>query len=462
LSALSLVLLALDLVPLNGMAAVARTAVEKSLDVREALEGRASADRALELARERYRPQIVPSIGTNMASNSGVGRESNLNASVSLEQNLPIGSDILVVPGWTRGGGWDTDSLSVSVRQPLLRGRSPTANLRELRSAEEGVRRAGRALESAVTTVVMRAIRTGASIQVAFEKVRVLEGAESAVDKVVLLSETRGRAGLSTSMDVLRARFQAASVREERQSAIQELGIARESLRVQLDLEEGSLGEVSLETRSPPPPSRESAPERPELRNAHAAVREADDAATAAKQGMLPVLDLLAGLNYSRSVLPDGSRLPSQVFQFGFVGAPGDVRRVAQRAAYQEAEQASVRAKRTLRRVEQGLQEEVRNARARLERLEKSVVLQGERALQSEARAAIADARYRNGLADNFDLLEAATEERGARIALASAEADRVVAVHELVAARGGYLDWFEASFGLNLRVLAGLEEPGN
>ena len=121
-----------------------------------------------------------------------------------------------------------------------------------------------------------------------------------------------------------------------------------------------------------------------------------------------------------------------------------------------------MRAKRTLRRVEQGLQEEVRNARARLERLEKSVVLQGERALQSEARAAIADARYRNGLADNFDLLEAATEERGARIALASAEADRVVAVHELVAARGGYLDWFEASFGLNLRVLAGLEEPGN
>jgi outer membrane protein TolC len=68
-------------------------------------------------------------------------------------------------------------------------------------------------------------------------------------------------------------------------------------------------------------------------------------------------------------------------------------------------------------------------------------LLRAEQIKQAEGKLALAEVKFRHGMADNFSIIETETELQNARIGLLSEEVDSALSVYRLAAITGHLLD---------------------
>jgi outer membrane protein TolC len=107
-------------------------------------------------------------------------------------------------------------------------------------------------------------------------------------------------------------------------------------------------------------------------------------------------------------------------------------------------------AARALVQTQERARDEIRSLGRQLERLRKQEEIQREQIEQAASKLAIAEAKFRNGLASNFDFMEAETELRNAQVALLSAQRDLVPAAHRLLNGEGLYDGWLKETYAVD------------
>jgi outer membrane protein TolC len=170
------------------------------------------------------------------------------------------------------------------------------------------------------------------------------------------------------------------------------------------------------------------------------------------RHAILPDLNASFTMAYRKAEVDGilGTVAPSGVTWTLSVSSSAEIRRSAQRAAYQDALDRVEIAARALVQTQERARNEIRSLGRQLERLRKQEAIQREQIEQAASKLAIAEAKFRNGLASNFDFLEAETELRNAQVALLAAQRDLGPAAHRLLNGSGQFEDWLKETHAVD------------
>jgi len=181
---------------------------------------------------------------------------------------------------------------------------------------------------------------------------------------------------------------------------------------------------------------------RVELDQAADTVREAKRLSRVSKENIWPRLDVV--FNYSRfgsgDKFGESTRFDEDSWGVNLVTST-DLARTVERAAYDQSllNVRSARRNNSLERdnVARQVKRDLRNLR----RSEKTIEIKEEQIGQVKGQLELAQVKFRWGLANNFDLIQAETELRLAETSLLSAVLDYIVGSHRLRAALGTLLE---------------------
>ena len=338
--------------------------------------------------------------------------------------------------------------MRLLLTQPLLRGFGPTATHFELVNSRRARESQERALELGRQRL---AVQVASAFYQIVQQRQLRAVAEQSLERSEVLrraSEARLEVGLVSKLDVFRAQLQAAQAEESMVRADAALDDALERFRVLLGLSPTDPTEPDAVTL---PESQDAAPEplqalvaralanRLEIEETRDLAGDARRSASLARQSLLPQLDLNLGLTRAGfgTTLGESFRGADRGFTF-FVTTSYPLARAAAVAAKATAELEVAARDRTLAQRRLEIESEVRGAAREMERIRKSIDLQGKAVEVAEQQLRLATLRYQRGLASNFDVVDAEGNLTLARTALVGLRTSYQIARIELLRVTGG------------------------
>ena len=439
-----------------------RLARENSFEILDQETYLRGSQRHEQLARHDFAVQMTPTLSaftlgnpnTNPVGSPGVTVEtpstSLYHGGLRVSKLFDVGTTVSVEPYYEWGSGNKVSGLAASLSQPLLRGVAPVYVRSGLDSASSQVKVAGWSQLQSCLATILGVVDQLAALGELQERHRLYSEALLSMETKLTITEARERAGLASSLDVLRTRIERTNLRDLVASASEQLGDAADRLRFTLRLPPG-LPVRGLFGPEDGPKEAEADSDisgRFDVRIAAEGLSDARRQVRVARHAILP--DLTAALTMS---LQGGTTeytlpaLPSWTFS---LRSSGELGRVAERASYQDALDRVEIAARALVQTQERARDEVRSLGRHLDRLRKQEAIQREQIEQAASKLAIAEAKFRNGLASNFDFLEAETELRNAQVAFLGAQRDLAPATHRLLAGTGRYENWLKETYAVD------------
>lgn len=415
-----------------------------------------SGARQVTVQRRAFGVKVYPGLALDTFEGEDAGTGGG-RAGVNVTKRMTTGTEVSVEPYFERQSGYRAEGVLGSLRQPVLRGISATYNRSALDGAIFQLRSQLRAQEQTTTATLLSAVGELLRLWRLDETRRVLSDSLAGLEKRVGITEARERVGLATTLDLFRVKIERTSVKDQLDAAQEDAATARDRLRYLLSLDPSvdivplvsaadDLVDPSLRGIATDPEGQ-----RAEVRQAVDALAEARRGARVARHALLPDLSLELGFEYRdvRSSLGGFDAGPDTRWMLS-LRSSGDLTRDSERATFADSvDQVSV-AERSLERTRQRVRDEIRAAFRSLERSRKQEGNQKEQILQASAKLAVAESKFENGLADNFDVLQAEGELRTARLSLLQARTDAVLGMHQVMAAAGLYLNWIEETLGVS------------
>jgi outer membrane protein len=395
-------------------------------------------------ARAQFFPKLTPSFQRALTDTGAVAART---FSLGAQQRVPWSNGTLEATGALRTDpladpalGRASD-LSLSLKQPLLRGFGPTASFREITLA----RRAREAQERAFVRQEQDLIvRVTASFYQVVRQRQLMTVARQSLDRsenLLRASEARMRAGLASKLDVYRAELSLSYAQTAMISAETELQTGLEDFRVLLgrnpmDAVEPAAVTLSedehLQLRLEPLPVLvdRALANRLDLQETHDLVDDARRTASLARQNLLPQLDLTASMTRKGLGPSFGSSLgalgDNRVEMFLSTSYP--LERSSDRLSKALADMAVAASQRSFAQRRLEIEAEVRQAVRNLDRIVKNVELQRKGVDLAAQQHRLATLRYQRGIASNFDVVEAEEKLVAARAMLIGLLSDFQVA----------------------------------
>jgi outer membrane protein TolC len=415
-------------------------AVEKALahndrliDARDNVEQAGNGVRA---ARSYFRPKLIP----NILGSFGQTDISNQTYRLDLSQRLTTGTElragVATITQQNQLGSFYDSEANFSLNQPLLRGFGRTVTRRSLTSAEvrlDDTRRQQVLAERQVTVEVV-----GAYYRLVAQKRAVLD-AEKSLERARQLLEASSaklQAGKVSQLDVFRAQQLVAQA----EGSLLDAQAAAEDAHDQLRFLMGRGYDFVFEVVDEIPfvqgsMAREDAVEialreRPELAAAQAIASEAERSLKAARNQLLPQLDVNLALTGRKTSEDFGTSLKFEDFTFNTffaISLPGDRTQLA--TEFHNALIERDRQRRQLQTLRMRITDEARRAARELQRLLRTLEVADQSLGFAEKEAEVANLRFQRGLSNNLDLVNA---EAG----LLAAQSRRVGVLAELAVAR--------------------------
>lgn len=397
----------------------------------------------------------TPSSGTSTGTATAIPSTDLYRASLGLSKLFGIGTNVSVQPFYEFGGGNRASGVLAGISQPFLRGVAPVYVLNALEGAKSQERVAGWSQIQSCLGTLVGVVGQLSSLGELQERHRLFSESLLSMETKLTITEARERAGLASSLDVLRARIERTNLRDLVASASEQLEDAVDGLRFTLRLPQGlpirGLVGPKDEPKRPDPDVETSG--RFDVRIASEALSEARRHVRVTRHAILPDLSAAFTMTYRNSEFPEVPATlasPSGLTWALSVSTSGEIRRSAERAAYQDALDRVEIATRALIQTQERARDEIRSLGRLLERLHKQEAIQREQIEQAAAKLAIAEAKFRNGLASNFDFLEAESELRNAQVNLLAAQRDLVPAAYRLLNGMGLYDAWLKETYAVD------------
>jgi outer membrane protein TolC len=399
-------------------------------------------------AEAEFELKIFPGAEVGITGAGGEDTDDRIGLGVSLQKRFPVGTDLSIRPLVQKTGDIYETRIDTSLTQPLLQGFGREFNLSGVYGAEFGARSARRGLYLTQVNTVLATIGFVYDVIRQRELVRLNE--ESAVRLRVHAEAARAKEkiGLATQIDTYRAGIQQKEAEDNLNTAIEAYRAALDNLKVllALPLEEALEVEAPLEyslVRLDEAEAVKSAlRNRVELDQSADTVREAKRLSRVAKQNTRPNLDLV--FNYSRfdsgDTFGDSTGFDKDAWGVSVVTTT-DLARTAERVAFEQSLLSVNGARRNDSLQRDEVVREVKRDIRNLRRSEKAIAIQEEQIRQSKGQLELARVKFRWGLADNFDLIDAETQLRTAQTNLLSAVLDYIVGSSRLRATLGTLIE---------------------
>jgi outer membrane protein TolC len=423
-------------------------ALEANRGIRDVMDQVEGARLSLVAAESDFELKIVPAGDVSITGSSDEDSSDTLGAGISLQKKFDVGTDILVTPKTRKSDDLYNTGVDTTLIQPLLRGFGKEFNLSGVRSAEFGTRSARRNLYlRQVNTVVLT---IGAIYDVVRQRELYRLNEESAIRLRVHAEAARAKnkIGLSNQIDVYRAGIQQKQAEDNLNTAREAYQAALDNLKILLSLPI----EEEIEVEAPLHYdllriAKEQAVDtalknRVELDQAKDNIREAERLSRVAKHNIWPDLDIV--LNYSRfgsgNNFGDSTGFDKDTWNVGLLTST-DLARTVERVAYDQSLLSVQGAQRNYHLLHDEVVREVKRELRNLRGSENSISIRQEQIRQARGQLELSQVKFRFGLANNFDLIDAETNLRNAQTNLLSAVLDYIVGTNRLRGAMGTLLE---------------------
>jgi outer membrane protein TolC len=406
---------------------------DRLVDARDNVE---LADNGVRAARSYFHPKLIP----NILGSFGQTDISNQTYRLDVSQRLTTGTEfragVATTTQQNQLGNYYDSAANFALSQPLLRGFGRTVTRRGLTGAElraDDSRRQQLLAERQVTVEVV-----GAYYRLVAQK-RVVLDAEGSLERarqVLEASQAKLQAGKVSQLDVFRAQqlvAQAEGSVLDSQAATED---AHDQLRFLIgraeDFEFEVVDEIPLVQGSMEPEEavQTALRERPELAAAEAAAAEAERTLAAARNQLLPQLDVNLALTGRKTSEDFGTSLKFEDFTFNTffaISLPGDRTQLA--TEFHNALIERDRQRRQAQTLRVRIGDEARRAARELQRLMRTLEVADQSLGFARQEAEVATLRFQRGLSNNLDLVSA---EGG----LLAAQSRRLGVLAELAVAR--------------------------
>jgi outer membrane protein TolC len=344
--------------------------------------------------------------------------------------------------------GDDRTEVGVNIRQPLLKGLSREYQLSNVKSAEFGLRSANRSLYLTQVDLILQTVATVYEIIRQREFVRLNEESAGRLRGFVQATQAKERAGLASAIDVYRATLELNEAEDNLITAREDYQDVLDRLKLLLDV---PITE-ELDVEAPLAYSIYAVDEqiavllalenRVELEQMSDTVEEARRRVRNAKHGLLPDFDLI--LDYVRFGQDENVANSAEFDRYSWtvgVASTSDVFRTSERVAYRQTQLGLIAAQRSQDVLEDDIVRQVKQRIRTLQRSQERIDLQSDGVKQAEGQMELALTKFQQGLASNFDLIEAESELRRAELDLISAVIDYIVGTYRLRAELGTLLE---------------------
>ena len=373
-----------------------------------------SANISLENAKSQFNIRLRPDMSGLLQS----GDTAEQRYGVQMSKKFAIGGEL----GWqaaTRIDKSSTDSyrteLTLNYTQPLLKGRGTLANTAELTAAERQTRSQYRALLMAQQQLLMNVATAYYGIS---RDQFLLDANYRAVERARLLlqaAEAKLKVGMASKMDVFRAELQVLTAENGLVDAEESLQNTRQHLNILMGIDVSSeftlttpLTYESVDMIDQEALIRHALESRLEMQNAYDNLREAEERMRVARQDQYPPLNL--SLHYTLSGQGNGFQesLDLDDADWGVgVNTSFDFNFTRQQGAYQQAQLTYNAAVRAIEAKEQNILLEVLRAINSVRQAQARIGLQEQSVVQAEKQLELAELRYKKGLSDNLDVIDA-------------------------------------------------------
>jgi outer membrane protein TolC len=181
---------------------------------------------------------------------------------------------------------------------------------------------------------------------------------------------------------------------------------------------------------------------RVELRQAWDGVKEAERRSRVAKHRILPELNVALSFSPSGSSDDFGDSLELNEYSWGVsLSSSTDVSRTAERAAYDQSMLTVNAAYRSMSLRRDEIAREARSALRGLNESEQRIEIQKEQIKNADGKLKLAQVKFKHGMANNFDLIEAEEQLRQAQTNMISVVIDYIVGSYSLRATMGTLLE---------------------
>ncbi len=438
--------------PVLTLAECVRLALARGFDLDIERQSLAIAQDNVPIAHSAFRPIISAATGksvTRTAAAVGLAgtRADTVDAGVGITQRMRLGTQFGLD---LQNNRFDSDAalnalnpaytsdVTLSVRQPLLKGLGTRLNTQVIRRAQIGSDIAGNNYENRALEVIQGTENAYYLLTGARDQLQVFRSSLQLAQALLDESQSRRDAGMATRLDVLQAEVGVANARRSVLDAQRTVRASEDNLtsligRFQFNTPLGPTaaeGDGAAEGVPTVEGSYRQALQRyPALLNARATLEIAKLDVDFAHNDLLPSLDLDVALGFNgddstrRGAFSGITEPDGHTWQAG-VSITYPLGRVAEKARFRQSRYALSRAELSAKQLEQDVLVAVRNSVRDVETSRESVDIAAQAAGLAQRQYEAETERFRAGLSTSRRVLEAQTDLESARVAHLQARLD--------------------------------------
>ena len=426
-------------------------AIERSLELNRAvLQSKNSMEvhrLNLHSARSDFDILITPSAGAGVRNG-----DEDLSVGISLTKKLTQGMDLSFSPGMGMEDDNYTGRVGVSLGIPLFKGRGELVTMASVRGAEYSLRSSRRALHRVKTNAIIQTVIRFYSIVEFKKKVELNTFLVERFKDHGILAKLKSDIGLAGPLDVYRAEIKVKDAQADLADAREALQNEKYELKSTLsipqekdiDVEDAPI-EIKVVDMDVEEAEKISLGNSVDLLHSRDTFSEARRASMIAKHNLLP--DLKLSLNYSRAGesddFNDAFSLKDDSWGFFFTSST-DFARTRERLTYQQSLVNIESARINLDDTRDQVRKNVRSQLDILDKAQERILIRTKQIHQAEGKKALAEIKFNNDMADNFDLIEAETELHKAKLNLLNAQINYLIGTYRLREIMGTLLAYHE------------------
>lgn len=346
-----------------------------------------------------------------------------------------------------------TASVGVSLTIPLLRGRGRAVNLNAIDALTYSVKMAQYAIHASRVNIILSTVAAVYDIIKQEKLLGILKQQAKRFRGHINILKIKEKTGIISSLDVYRAEIRLKDIEDNYARSLKILAGVKDQLKILL----GAPVETSISVQAPltidpvrmkPKEAVQTAlKNRYELRQARADINEAARKVEIAEHNLLPEINIAFDYNRMGSYEDYSGAYPLDENRWNIrLISTTDWSRKAEKIAFRQRFLELKKARIDLASKTEEIKKEVREQLDALNEFDERIRLKKKQIHQASGKQALAEIKFRHGLADNSDFIEAETELRQARANKITAEIDYIVGAYRLRAALGTLLEhqWSE------------------
>lgn len=401
-----------EIMPLSLDEAIA-LALKQNINLQSARDRLTSANISLEAAKSDFQIKIQPEVSGLFRQDKNVDQSYGIQVSKQLKFGAKLQWQTNTSIDESLENAYQTD-VTLSLTQPLLKGRGTLPTTQELVSAERSAQSQYRSFILAQQQLMINVATNYYGI---LRDEMLIEVNQRALERARLLlqaAEAKLKIGMASKMDVFRAELQVLTSENGMVDALESLDNTRRQFNLLLGVDLETTFELTSTLEYQPVEIQKEAllqyalDHRLELQEAADAVQDAERRLKIAKQNLYPPLDLSIQYTFNGEgdAFDQSLELDDKYWRIG-VNSSFDLDFASERATYQQAQLSLNSAVRAWESTQQDVILEVLQIINSVKQAQARVELQKQSVMQAEKQLELSELRYKKGLSDNLDVIDA-------------------------------------------------------